>query len=46
VKTVGRDIKLDVAAKETGAIDWEIWIARHIIERIPGSGDEKGGHGN
>lgn len=37
VETVGRDIKLDVEAKETGAIDWEIWIARHIIERIPGS---------
>jgi hypothetical protein len=38
VKTVGHDIKLDVLARETGAIDWEIWIARHIIGRIPGSG--------
>ena len=38
VITAGREIKLDVEAKETGAIDWEIWIARHIIERIPGSG--------
>jgi sporulation protein YlmC with PRC-barrel domain len=46
VKTVGRDIKLDVAAKETGAIDWEVWIARHIIERIPGSGDRKAGDGH
>jgi sporulation protein YlmC with PRC-barrel domain len=38
VMTVGRDIKLDVRVRETGAIDWEIWIARHIIERIPGGG--------
>jgi sporulation protein YlmC with PRC-barrel domain len=38
VETVGRDIKLDVEAKETGAITWEIWIARHIIGHIPGSG--------
>ena len=38
VMTTGRDIKLDVGARETGAIAWEIWIARHIIERIPGGG--------
>jgi sporulation protein YlmC with PRC-barrel domain len=41
VMTVGRDIKLDVRARETGALDWEIWIARHIIERIPGGGHEE-----
>jgi hypothetical protein len=41
VVTAGRDIKLDVRAKETGAIDWEIWIARHIIKRIPGGGHEE-----
>lgn len=41
VMTIGRDIKLDIRAKETGAIDWEIWIARHIIERIPGGGHEE-----
>jgi sporulation protein YlmC with PRC-barrel domain len=46
VETVGRDIKLDVEAKDTGAIDWEIWIARHIIERIPGGGEEEAGDGN
>jgi sporulation protein YlmC with PRC-barrel domain len=38
VETIGRDIKLDVKAKETGVLAWEIWIARHIIGRIPGSG--------
>jgi len=42
---VGRDIKLDVEAKETGAIDWEIWLARHVIERIPGSGNEEADDG-
>jgi len=41
VKTVGRDIKLDVEGKETGAIDWEIWISRNIIKRIPGSGSDE-----
>jgi sporulation protein YlmC with PRC-barrel domain len=40
VKTVGREIKLDVQAREIGAIDWEIWIARHIIEHIPGGGEK------
>jgi hypothetical protein len=41
VKTAGRDIKLDVEGKETGAIDWEIWISRHIIKRIPGAGGDE-----
>ncbi|OLE97697.1 MAG: hypothetical protein AUG75_05215 [Cyanobacteria bacterium 13_1_20CM_4_61_6] len=41
VETVGKDIKLDVEAKDTGALDWEIWIARHFIERIPGGGHEE-----
>jgi hypothetical protein len=41
VITTGKQVKLDVEAKETGAIDWEIWIARHIIERIPGAGHEE-----
>ena len=45
VETVGRDIKLDVEAKGTGAIDWEIWIARHIIEHIPGRGNKEAGDG-
>ena len=41
VETVGKDLKLDVKAKETGALDWELWVAQHIIERIPGSGSEE-----
>jgi sporulation protein YlmC with PRC-barrel domain len=46
VQTVDRDIRLDVKAKETGAIAWEIWIARHIIKRIPGSGDGEADDGH
>jgi hypothetical protein len=46
VTTMGRDIRLDVDAKATGAIAWEIWIARHIIERIPGGGKEEAGDGD
>jgi hypothetical protein len=45
VETVGRDIKLDVEAKKTGAIDWEIWLARHVIELIPGSGHQEADNG-
>jgi sporulation protein YlmC with PRC-barrel domain len=45
VVTVGRSIKLNVEAKETGAIDWEIWLARNVIERIPGGGTEEEGDG-
>jgi hypothetical protein len=41
VETVGREVKLDVEAKETGALDWEIWLAKHVIERIPGGGSEE-----
>jgi sporulation protein YlmC with PRC-barrel domain len=41
VETVGREVKLDVEAKETGALDWEIWFAKHVIERIPGGGSEE-----
>lgn len=41
VETVGTEVKLDVEAKETGALDWEIWLAKHVIERIPGGGSEE-----
>lgn len=41
VETVGKNVKLDVIARETGALDWELWIAEHIIERIPGGGKEE-----
>jgi sporulation protein YlmC with PRC-barrel domain len=41
VKTAGKNIKLDVEANESGAVAWEIWLARHFIERIPGGGHEE-----
>ena len=41
VESVGKDIRLDVKARDTGALDWELWIARHVIERIPGGGSEE-----
>jgi sporulation protein YlmC with PRC-barrel domain len=41
VETVGREVKLDVEGKETGALDWELWVAKHIIEHIPGGGSEE-----
>ena len=41
VETVGKDVKLDVKARDTGALDWEIWVAEHIIEKIPGGGKQE-----
>ena len=41
VEHLGRNIKVDVEAKDVGAIDWELWLARHFIERIPGGGHEE-----
>jgi sporulation protein YlmC with PRC-barrel domain len=41
VVSVGKDIKVDVKARDTGALDWEIWIAQHIIEHIPGGGHKE-----
>jgi sporulation protein YlmC with PRC-barrel domain len=41
VDTVGKNVKLDVIARDTGALDWEFWVAENIIERIPGGGKEE-----
>ena len=41
VTHLGKSIRVDVEARDTGAIDWEIWLARHVIERIPGGGKEE-----
>jgi hypothetical protein len=29
-------IQVDVAAAETAAFDWELWLRRHVIGKIPG----------
>ena len=34
-------VECDHLAFRTKEVDWEIWIARHIIERIPGGGSEE-----
>jgi hypothetical protein len=31
-------VRVDVKAEETPAFDWERWLARHVIDRVPGSG--------
>lgn len=36
VVDVGIDVKLDLEADETQALDYENWLRHHVIERIPG----------
>jgi hypothetical protein len=36
VKT-GIDVKVDIDGKRTGALEWEDWLRRNVIGRIPGS---------
>jgi hypothetical protein len=31
------DIKVDLEAEETPAMDWERWLRDHVVSRIPGS---------
>ena len=38
VGEVGIDVKVDVEAEHTRAWDWERWLRRHVIDRIPWSG--------
>jgi len=33
-------IKVEVVAKETPAFEWENWLRRHVIRKLPGSGGE------
>ena len=32
------DVQVDLDADETPVLDWEKWLDKHIIERIPGAG--------
>src|SRR5215210_5533114 len=32
------DVRVDLNAEETPLLDWEKWLDKHIIERIPGAG--------
>jgi sporulation protein YlmC with PRC-barrel domain len=38
VGEIGIDVQVDVDAESTRAWDWERWLRRHVVERIPGSG--------
>ena len=38
VRDVGIDVDVDVVADETPLMDWEKWLNKHIVGRIPGSG--------
>lgn len=38
VRHVGIDVDLDVDADETPLMDWEKWLVKNIVGRIPGSG--------
>jgi hypothetical protein len=38
VRHVGIDVDIDVDVYETPVMDWEKWLNRHIIGRIPWSG--------
>jgi len=35
---VGIELEIDLDAKETPLLDWEKWLNKNIIERIPGGG--------
>jgi hypothetical protein len=34
-------LKVDVAGEETPALDWERWLRKNVIGRIPGSGKDE-----
>jgi hypothetical protein len=38
VRDVGIDVELDVDADETPLMDWEKWLVKNVVGRIPGSG--------
>ncbi len=38
VRDVGIDVDVDLDAESTPLLDWEKWLNKHIIGRIPGSG--------
>ncbi|HUQ21066.1 MAG TPA: hypothetical protein VM099_15710 [Gemmatimonadaceae bacterium] len=37
VTKLGRDVHLDVDAKQTAALAWEEWIDKNIIDKVPGA---------
>jgi hypothetical protein len=37
VTRLGRDVHLDIDARETDALAWEQWLDKKIIDRLPGA---------
>jgi sporulation protein YlmC with PRC-barrel domain len=37
VRDIGVDVELDIDVRETAIFDWQDWLRRHIIRRIPGA---------
>ncbi|TRC98318.1 hypothetical protein FJV76_13440 [Mesorhizobium sp. WSM4303] len=37
VRTIGLEIELDIDARETAILDWQVWLRDHIVRRIPGA---------
>jgi hypothetical protein len=38
VRKIGIEVVVDADAHESGADRWELWLRRHVIRHIPGSG--------
>lgn len=38
VRDIGIEVKADLEADETPVLDWEKWLNKNVIGRIPGSG--------
>jgi hypothetical protein len=34
-------VKVDVCVADTTAFDWERWLRKHVVEKIPGSSSEE-----
>ena len=37
IEITSHDLKLDVDAEKTAALDWERWLRDHVVSKIPGS---------
>jgi hypothetical protein len=37
VLETGIEVRVDLLASETPLLDWEKWLARHVVGRIPGA---------
>ena len=37
VEITKHDLKLDLEAESTTALEWERWLRKHIVSKIPGS---------